>query len=493
MVKNFPRLCAIFICIILLLSAAGAPSLAAEGLITVHYSPFVDVPETAWYRSAADFAYQNSLIVGVDETHFAPQLQTSRAMLVSILWRSCGAPESTLPDFSDVAEDAWYAEAVGWAAESGIVSGTGDGYFSPNALLTREQFAAMLFRFSDFLGKNTAQTAELSGFPDVGSVSTWAKDAMQWAVGASLIAGTQADGKTLLSPLEGATRAQAAAILMRLLQEDFPQEDVPVETLSYGKSGSGSYPLTAYRVGTGKNVLLLTYAIHGWEDNYDRDGQSLVYLAECVLQTLRENPSVVKNGNWTVYILPCLNPDGLYLGTTCNGKGRCTTTRLSGAGSLLSDKGIDMNRCFPYRYTSFSDARNFNGTAPLQCTEALALAEFVRSVRGEGYNLCIDTHGWFNQVIAKTKGGTIEKAFYAQFPASGTGNLANGSGYFSAWAGFELGYDACLFELPGVYSHKSFTESGNIQRYERAILTILTTYVPSGSTRSVSPGELNGN
>lgn len=489
------RLCALFLSTVLLLFTVPCISVQAEeGYITVSDLPFSDVPDNAWYREAVSFAYRNALIVGVDESHFAPEMTMTRAMLVSILWRSNGAPDGAENPFSDVPGGSWYEKAVAWAAQNEIVSGTGDGLFSPNGLLTREQFASMLCRYCVFCGKDVSQTASLDDFPDADQVHSWALSSMQWAVGAGLIAGLQVKNNIFLAPRDTTTRAQAAAILMRLLQADFPQEELFVETLTYGMSGSGSYPLVAYRVGTGKNVLLLTYAIHGWEDNFDRDGQELVYLASCVLQTLRENPSAVTSGDWSVYILPCLNPDGLYLGTTCNGKGRCTTTRLDESGNLLFDRGIDMNRCFPYRFSPIEDARSFNGTAPLQCTEALALAEFVSGIRGDGYNLLIDTHGWYDQVIAKTKGGTIEQAFYAYFPTSGTGNLANGSGYFSAWAAFELGYDACLFELPrNVYSHEGFVASGYIERYEKAILTILKSYAPSGSVRACSPGELNGN
>lgn len=488
----FLRLCAGLMCIFLLCCSTAFPVRAETAPITVHYVPFADVPADAWYASAADFAYQSGLIVGVDATHFAPSLATSRAMLVSILYRSCGAPGGAENPFSDVPAGSWYEDAVCWAAENGIVSGTGKGKFSPDRPITREQMAAMLFRFAAFCGQDVTAADDLIRFPDAEQVSDWAVDAVKWAVGAELIAGTQSGGTVWLSPQDTTVRCQAAAILMRLLQTE--PEPIPVQTLTYGTSGSDTYPLTAYQVGTGENVLLLTYAIHGWEDNFDRDGTALVYLAGCVLQTLKENPAVVRNGNWTVYILPCLNPDGLYLGTSCNGKGRCTTTRLDENGNLLADRGIDMNRCFPYRFSPNTDTRSFNGTAPLQAREALALAEFTSGIRGSGYNLCIDTHGWYHQVIAKTKGGSIEKAFYAQFPTSGTGNLANGTGYFSAWAAYELGYDACLFELPAdVYSMNGFGNSGYIQRYEQAILTILATYTAGGNTRCIPHGELNGN
>lgn len=287
---------------------------------------------------------------------------------------------------------------------------------------------------------------------------------------------------------------EMGGLLTRLEQRSkrlrFTVKEKTVKTIEYGTSGSGRYSLNACQIGDGKNVMVLTFALHGWEDNFDRDGAELVYLADQVRDWLVSNYDLVKTNNWTVYVLRCLNPDGLYLGTTCNGKGRCTTTWVDANGTLRMDHGIDMNRCFPYRYQRFTDSRNYNGTAPLQCKEAKALSTFVKNVKGSGYNICVDTHGWYGQVIASTSQGTLGKAFMQQFPDSSYTVLSGGKGYFSSWAAFTMGYDACLLELPrGIYSHSTFLSKGCVWRYENAIQNLLQHYRGPHATRGGVPYE----
>ena len=296
------------------------------------------------------------------------------------------------------------------------------------------------------------------------------------------------------------TRADFAMTLTRLV---LPGQRLTftvklVKTLQYGTSGSGKYPLTAYQIGAGSNVMVLTFAVHGWEDVWVRDGKALVYLADQTKNYLDQHYDLIASGDWTVYILRCVNPDGVYDGTTNNGPGRCTTTYYNANGVLVSGdgKGIDINRCFPYKYTVRTDARNFNGTAPLQCAEARALASFVQDVKGSGKNICIDTHGWLSQIIPSAGKGTIYKAFLKQFPNNSYANLQNGSGYFSAWA-YSIGYDGCLFELPwGVSSYDGFVSSGYVEKFEAVIADLLKNYRDSGAARGPLPPdefELDGN
>ena len=182
------------------------------------------------------------------------------------------------------------------------------------------------------------------------------------------------------------------------------------------------------------------------------------------------------------------NPDGLYLGTTCNGKGRCTTTWVDANGTLRTDHGIDMNRCFPYQYQRYTDSRNFNGTAPLQCKEAKALSNFVKNVKGSGHNILVDTHGWFGQVITSTRQGTLSKAFMKQFSDSTYTYLGGAKGYFTSWAAYSVGYDSCLLELPrGIYSHSTFLSKGCVWRYENAVQELLQHYNGPSSTRGAFP------
>ena len=291
------------------------------------------------------------------------------------------------------------------------------------------------------------------------------------------------------------SKTEFASLLKRLENRasrvKFTLKKKRIEAIEYGRSGSGNYPLTAYRYGDGKNVMVLTFALHGWEDNFAYDGKELVYLADEVRGWLEQNYELLTKGDWSVYVLRCVNPDGVYLGTTCNGKGRCTTTRLDANGKLLTDRGIDMNRCFPYNYRCYTDARNYNGTAPLQCKEAQALADFVKKVKGSGKNICIDTHGWLSQVITSSGKGALANAFLKQFPNNNYTYMAKGYGYFTAWTGFDLGYDSCLLELPAsVTSHQKFLDSGSVWRYENAIKELLQSYSSAKATQPVTPEEI---
>lgn len=131
--------------------------------------------------------------------------------------------------------------------------------------------------------------------------------------------------------------------------------------ITYGVSGKGR-ALMAYKFGSGKNVMVLGYEIHGFEDNYDRDGGALVYAAGQMMNQLSNNIALLDDYDWTVYVLPSMNPDGLLDGTTNNGPGRLTTTYLTSSGTLSSAHGIDMNRSFPTAWVKRTDARNYNGT-----------------------------------------------------------------------------------------------------------------------------------
>ena len=157
-----------------------------------------------------------------------------------------------------------------------------------------------------------------------------------------------------------------AALLVSARAFDTDDLTIPssATAMVYGTSGAGR-DLTAYRFDTGENVLVAGFAIHGWEDNFDRDGGALVYTANELMKRLDANAALLTDYNWTVYVLPCMNPDGLMDGTTCNGPGRCTTTYINSSGNLVRDTGVDLNRSFPVAWTSYTNARNFNGSAPL--------------------------------------------------------------------------------------------------------------------------------
>ncbi len=180
-------------------------------------NPFNDVAGNDWFYDAVQYAVKNGLFGGVTKTEFAPNEAITRGMLVTVLWRAEGQPVvNYLMTFEDVDQNAYYAEAVRWAASQGIVLGHSDKEFAPDDLISREQLAAILERYADFKGIATDETGDLARFTDAAQVSGWALGNVQWAVGAGLITGRN-DGS--LDPQGSATRAEAAAILQRFLEK----------------------------------------------------------------------------------------------------------------------------------------------------------------------------------------------------------------------------------------------------------------------------------
>ena len=179
--------------------------------------PFTDVAPGAWYYDAVSYVYANGLMDGTSATTFEPNANMTRAMLVTILWRMEGEPVvNYFMPFADVDGGAWYAEAVRWASSEGIVEGVSDTEFAPNEAVTREQFAAILYRYAQYDGMDAVTLEEnLGGFTDADSISEYAVPALNWAVGEGIITGTTA---TTLEPQGTATRAQAAAMLMRFAE-----------------------------------------------------------------------------------------------------------------------------------------------------------------------------------------------------------------------------------------------------------------------------------
>lgn len=245
------------------------------------------------------------------------------------------------------------------------------------------------------------------------------------------------------------------------------------DAVEYGRSGAGR-ALKAYRFGDGQNVMVLTFAIHGYEDAFPADGAALVWTAHRLMDALDDAGDTLRENGWTVWVLPCLNPDGLFDGTTNNGPGRCTTASRSEDGTLLS-AGVDMNRCFPTLWAKQSGARNANGDAPLACDEAKALSAFLESTRGGSRNICIDVHGWYRQTITSDgEDGSLFAAFQERFPGNTWADCRKGAGYLTAYAA-ALGYDACLFEFPGgADCLEAFRRSGDADRFIACVLDLLS-------------------
>ena len=174
---------------------------------------FLDIAPDAWYKDAIQYAYDNGLMTGTSANEFAPEQTTTRAMIVSILARLENVTSAEAAGFADV-DDEWYATAVNWAANVGVVNGYEDNTFQPNTAITREQLAAILMNYAAYKGEDVSARVDLSAYTD--QPSAWAEETMSWAVAEGLISGVTAD---TLQPQGAATRAQVAAILQRFLSE----------------------------------------------------------------------------------------------------------------------------------------------------------------------------------------------------------------------------------------------------------------------------------
>ena len=177
--------------------------------------PFTDVSTSDWFYSAVKFVYENGLMDGVGNNLFAPNATLNRAMAVTILYRLEGAPAVTTDaGFNDVAAGTWYTDAVNWAAANNIVNGVEGNNFDPTGSLTREQMATVLYRYAQYKGADVSASGDIGGFVDSANVSSWAVDAVKWAVGSGLVNGVEGNA---LAPQGTSTRAQAATVLMRFV------------------------------------------------------------------------------------------------------------------------------------------------------------------------------------------------------------------------------------------------------------------------------------
>ena len=185
------------------------------GQSQVPQTTFMDVPASVWYYDAVEYVYENGLMSGVSGGRFAPNDTLTRAMLVQTLYAMEGRPAAASAGFADVASGDWYASAVNWAAANGVVSGVSETGFGPNNALTREQLALILYRFAQYKGYDVTGTSDLAAYADGSSVSSWAAEAMGWAVDAGLISGV---GGNQIAPTGTASRAQVAQILMNFCE-----------------------------------------------------------------------------------------------------------------------------------------------------------------------------------------------------------------------------------------------------------------------------------
>ncbi len=176
---------------------------------------FQDVTSSDWFAPAVSFVFQNNLMNGYSSTQFAPHASLTRAMVAQVLYNFSGKPSVTQPSsFSDVTSDQWFANAVAWAQQNGIMSGYPNNTFGANVPITRQDFAAVLYRYSNKCQLNTSARTNLNQYQDASSVSSYAQDAMQWAVACKIISGKSS---THLAPKDSTTRAECAQMLKNYL------------------------------------------------------------------------------------------------------------------------------------------------------------------------------------------------------------------------------------------------------------------------------------
>ena len=193
--------------------APEAPGDSASSPVQPTIKGFTDVSESDWFYSDVIYASDNKIMSGVGDGIFSPNTGITRAMMITIIYRTAKEPEAGVSSFSDVEDGSWYSKAVAWGAENKIVNGTGNNMFSPDDYITREQLAVMLYNYSK-LTEKSGNTTDISAFADTAAVSSWAKEAMCWAVGNKIVNGK---GDGILAPTDGATRAEAAAIIRRFI------------------------------------------------------------------------------------------------------------------------------------------------------------------------------------------------------------------------------------------------------------------------------------
>ncbi len=260
---------------------------------------------------------------------------------------------------------------------------------------------------------------------------------------------------------------------------------IPQSSGTYGKTGlkvagRGGDTLKYLKYGSGPNVFFATFAIHGYEDLWNKDGYELINIAEKFYNRLVSDQDYAIADKWTIYVFPGINLDGLSNGYTNNGPGR--TTLFSQAPN---NKGIDLNRCWQVgnSYTRYTDSRNYNGTTGFQAYEAQALRDFLLANKSKtGQTVLVDLHGWTQQLIGDP---SICAYYEKQFPENDKSAVGRyGTGYLVNWARSYLGSNgkvakSALIELPhqGVTGTQSVYNKNLINRYIEATLSMLKSIV----------------
>ena len=289
-----------------LMTLALISSLNLNALAAVEDTGYADIDAGNWYADAVEYVRDNGLMSGTTATTFEPGGTTTRAMLAQILYREAGSPAVSGNDtFTDTQEGAWYADAVLWATQAGVISGYGDGRFGPNDPVSREQIAVILWRYA---GSPAAQGED---FADEASISTWAADAVDWARSAGLMTGQEGNR---FAPQASATRAETAVILRAFRTMNTPETpETPAEesnVLVAYFSATGNTERVAYAIAevTGGDLFELTPAAPYTDADLDWTDESSRVVREYENPEERDVALTVDTpDNWADY-------DVVYLG-----------------------------------------------------------------------------------------------------------------------------------------------------------------------------------
>ena len=227
--------------------------------------PFTDVSSSDYYYKAVNYVYENDLMKGIGNDKFAPNQTVSRGMILTTLYRLEGTPAVVNSMFTDVAADAYYADAIAWSAQNNIVLGYGNGKFGPEDSVTREQLAAILYRYAQYKDYDVSDSANLSDYTDINKISAYAVPAMKWANKMGLVKGTST---TVIAPQDNATRGQIAEILYRFCNEIADRADTYTVTFVLNYKGADADKNVF--VQKGKTISAPTapsrdgYSFNGW-------------------------------------------------------------------------------------------------------------------------------------------------------------------------------------------------------------------------------------
>ena len=274
-------------------------------------------------------------------------------------------------------------------------------------------------------------------------------------------------------------------VLSQIDRYTYIKDNIDCKEGTYGKTGlriagRGGSDLKYYKYGNGENVFFATFAIHGYEDLWAKDGQELVTIANNFYNRLKSSKDYDLAEKWTIYIFPGVNQDGLNNGSTNNGPGRTTLFSMA-----PNNRGIDLNRCWQIgvNYTKYKDNRNYNGTKGFEAYEAQYLRDFfVQNKSQNGQTVLVDLHGWTQQLIGDPG---ICSYYEKQFPENDKSSVGRyGSQYMINWARIYLASNyraarSALIELPhqGVRNHQSVIDKNFSDRYINATLSMLKSII----------------